>query len=152
MKKTLLKKSTWQSILSVLALGIFAWLAMSTLPSGVNQQTVYLGNGVYETAKTYGPDKTEVFTGKYDDYNRWHGVTKIETTSGSDFVRCDSRFSVMMRIFFQLISEIAMPITKAERDALGMFSMIGAFRRIKKPSKPMNPANTEANLVCAPDS
>ena len=86
MKKTLLKKSTWQSILSVLALGIFAWLAMSTLPAGVNQQTVYLGNGVYETAKTYGPDKTEVFTGKYDDYDRWHGVTKIETTSGSDFV------------------------------------------------------------------
>lgn len=39
-----------------------------------------------------------------------------------------------MRIFFHLMSEMAMPTTRAARLALGIFSTMGSLRRMKNPT------------------
>ncbi len=83
MKIKLLKKSFWQSMLSVIVFGIFIYFAIGSIP-GVNQQSRDLGDGVIETAKTYSDGKTEVLTGKHDEYGRWHGPITIERDDGFD--------------------------------------------------------------------
>ena len=57
-----------------------------------------------------------------------------------------------MRMFFQFISEYAIPMTSAERDAFGICSTMGSFTRAKNPAMQMSPAKMDANRVFAPDS
>ena len=83
MKKKLFKKSFWQSVLSVFAFGVFVYFAFGSF-GGVNQQSRYLGDGIYETSKTYSSGKVEVLTGGHDDKGRWHGLINIETGDGFD--------------------------------------------------------------------
>lgn len=71
-----LRKSFWQSLFSILAFGLFAYLALGSF--GTSQQATHLGNGVYEVAKYYSNGQSEVFTGTVDKYGKWHGEVKIE--------------------------------------------------------------------------
>jgi hypothetical protein len=45
-----------------------------------------LGNGIIETSKIYSDGKTEVLTGKQDEYGRWHGPITIEIGDGFDYL------------------------------------------------------------------
>ncbi len=85
MKQKLPKKSFWQSILSIMAFGIFLYFAIASIPY-VNQQSRHLGDGVIETTKTYKSGMTEVITGKHDKYGRWHGQIEIESSDGTNLL------------------------------------------------------------------
>lgn len=65
----------WQSILSALVFGIFAYIAIGSF--GGEQQKRDLGNGVFEVSKSYSNGKVETYTGTVDKYGRWHGKTTI---------------------------------------------------------------------------
>ncbi len=78
MKQKLLKKSFWQSVFSIFALGLFTYFALGSL-EGVEQQSRYLGDGIYEATNHYSKEIFDVSTGKRDDYGRWHGIIKIES-------------------------------------------------------------------------
>ena len=80
MKKHLSKKALWQSLLSVLALGIF--ILLSTGSYEFIFFTDYLGDGVYKTTDYFSKDEREITTGKRDDYGRWHGPVTIELYVG----------------------------------------------------------------------
>lgn len=73
MKQILLKKHVWQSVLSAIILGVFAYFALASL--GAAQQKRYLGNGQYEIAKFYGRGNAEIIQGPVDDHGNWHGTT-----------------------------------------------------------------------------
>ena len=77
MKKHLIKKSLWQSLLSVLALSIFILLATGS-HEFLNNITEYLGDGVYKTTEYFSDDEYETTTGKRDDKGRWHGPVTIK--------------------------------------------------------------------------
>lgn len=73
MKKILLKKQIWQSVLSAMIFGVFVYFALGSL--GGSQQKRYLGDGKYEIAKFYGNGRAEVIQGPVDDHGNWHGTT-----------------------------------------------------------------------------
>ena len=76
MKRIWFKRSLWQSVLSLVVLAIFAYLATGSL--GLTQQKIFMGAGTYELIKIFESRKKEVVTGKTDEYNNWHGQVKIE--------------------------------------------------------------------------
>jgi len=82
MKKQLSKNLLWQSILSVVALGIFILLATGSY-GFFHDKTEYLGNGVYESTEYYSEDEFKITTGKRDDKGRWHGPATIEFVDNS---------------------------------------------------------------------
>jgi hypothetical protein len=74
MKRIWFKRSLWQSVLSLVVLGVFGYFAISSLGGiTISQQKKYLDDGVYEVTKTFWNGKKEVVTGKTDGYNNWHG-------------------------------------------------------------------------------
>jgi len=82
MKKQLSKKLLWQSILSVLAMGILILLAVGSSSSDWNslpELRYEYGKGWIETATlTHGRVKTT--TGERDIYGNWDGPIKIESS------------------------------------------------------------------------
>ncbi len=79
MKKRLNKKTLWQSLLSVIVLGIFILLALgSELIDFLKYDIKYLGNGIYEETDYYEGDK-KVTTGTWDDKGRWNGPVTIKS-------------------------------------------------------------------------
>lgn len=73
MKRKLLKKQVWQSVMSAIIFGVFVYFALGSL--GGSQQKRYLGNGKYEIAKYYGNGRSEVIQGPVDKHGNWHGTT-----------------------------------------------------------------------------
>lgn len=59
----------------------------------------------------------------------------VMITMASSLVECRH-----IRILLQLISEIAIPITRAARAAFGMFSTMGNAAKMKKPRRQNSPA------------
>ncbi len=76
MKKIILKKSFWQTFLSTIAIAIFGYFALSTIP-GVSQQKRLLPDGRYELSKQYSGGNTETIQGNVDASGRWDGPTTI---------------------------------------------------------------------------
>jgi hypothetical protein len=74
MKTKWSKTTIWQSILSVLVLGIFIVLAIG---SDFSQQKKYLGNDIWEDSKNFSNGKVETITCKIDIYQNWVGPAKI---------------------------------------------------------------------------
>ena len=85
MKKLKIKKSFWQSTISIIALSVFIYFALGSIGS-IPRQTKYLGNGVYETTKYYANRKTEVLRGKLDDNGRFEGEVEIEWREDSNIL------------------------------------------------------------------
>ena len=94
MKKIWFKRSLWQSVLSLVVLGIFAYLAIGSY-GGTSQQKRYLGDGVYEVAKTFSSGKQEVVTGKTDGYNNWHGPVIIQYYGEDGNLRSTERVEML---------------------------------------------------------
>jgi hypothetical protein len=84
MKKLHLKKSFWQSLLSLLALAVFVLLATGTIP-GTSQQKRKLPDGRYELSKQYSEGNTETIVGNVDKSGRFDGPVKI-TYENSDYI------------------------------------------------------------------
>jgi hypothetical protein len=94
MKKIWFKRSLWQSVLSLVVLGIFAYLAIGSF-GGTSQQKRYLGDGVYEVAKTFSNGRQEVVTGKTDGYNNWHGPVIIQYYGEDGDLRSTERVEML---------------------------------------------------------
>jgi len=77
MKKLVYKKSFWNSLLSVIVLAVFAYIAMATF-GGISQQKYKLPDGRWEISKHYSDGNTETTTGNVDSEGRWDGPVKIE--------------------------------------------------------------------------
>ncbi len=71
MKKLVFKKSFRQSILSSIALAIFAYFAIASF--GVSSQKRLLPDGRTELSRTYAKGNTETTTGNVDYNGRWDG-------------------------------------------------------------------------------
>ncbi|MCK5137728.1 MAG: T9SS type A sorting domain-containing protein [Bacteroidales bacterium] len=89
MKKYLFKKSFWQSMLSVVVIGIFTLLAAGSVLmldyfAGVNENekiTIDRGDGVIVEEYWEGDYDCYSTEGKRDDYNRWHGPIVISVNT-----------------------------------------------------------------------
>jgi hypothetical protein len=80
MKKHLSKKALWQSLLSVITIGIFLLLALGSieLQNYIDWETQDMGDGVKkETLKPTGMVERSC-TGSKDSEGRWQGVVTIE--------------------------------------------------------------------------
>lgn len=77
MKKLVYKKSFWNSLLSVIVLAVFAYIAMATF-GGISQQKYQLPDGRWEISKHYSDGNTETTTGNVDSEGRWDGPVKVE--------------------------------------------------------------------------
>jgi len=77
MKTNWNKTTIWQTVLSVLVLGIFIALAAGSI-FGTSQQKKDLGNGIFEVSKYYGDGRGEIITGPTDRYGRWNGQITIK--------------------------------------------------------------------------
>jgi hypothetical protein len=78
MKNKLLKKESLLSILSVLILGAFMVIAISS-GNIIDTETDYLGDGVYQTTKRNQYDtRYHTFTGKRNEYGQFHGSVRIK--------------------------------------------------------------------------
>ena len=92
MKKHLSKKALWQSLLSVIAFGIFFILAAgsieSLLGSSARQTKTDVGGGMVRKSITYThwPGGSDTYTGKEDEYGRRQGIWTItgENWDGTD--------------------------------------------------------------------
>lgn len=85
MKKYLSKKLLWQSLLSVMALGIFILLATGSLGSfgGPNVTLEKYGDGLYRETTLYATESytyVTTYDGNRDEYGRWHGPIVIIKT------------------------------------------------------------------------
>jgi hypothetical protein len=83
MKKQLNKMAFWQSLLSVIVLGIFVLLATGTineLDNFMKYDIKDLGNGVYEETN-YHDTEIESITGRRDNKGRWQGPVEFEWKS-----------------------------------------------------------------------
>jgi len=76
MKKVTFKKSFWQSVLSMIALAVFAYVAIASF--GVASQKRQLPDGRYEVSKQYAKGNTETVTGNVDFNGRWDGPVTVE--------------------------------------------------------------------------
>ncbi len=78
------KRTYWQSLISVVILAIFAYLAIGSF--GVAQQKKKLDDGRYELYKQYGNGKTETIVGNVDANGQWDGeVTITYENEGYEF-------------------------------------------------------------------
>ena len=90
MKKHLSKKSLWQLLLSVMALGIFILLALGSILYEqfriiAPYETVHLGKGIYRSTWEYSHGNIKkTRTGKRDIYGHWHGAIKDEYVDTDD--------------------------------------------------------------------
>ena len=75
MKNRVQKKSFWQSVLSVMVLGVFAYMAIGSF--GTSQQKRKLPDGRWEIAKHYGSGNTEVIVGNVDGAGLFEGPVKV---------------------------------------------------------------------------
>ena len=82
MKKHLSKKALWQSLLSVITLGIFILLAVGSLDMLEITSTTLLDDGRYEeTFANLRKNVSRTITGKRDAQGRWNGQVTIEYAS-----------------------------------------------------------------------
>jgi hypothetical protein len=83
MKKLMNKKAIWQSLLSVITLGIFLLLAIgSVLDDSIKYDIEYLGDGVYKETNYLGPKSRNINQGRKDEKGKWNG--QVELTSYND--------------------------------------------------------------------
>lgn len=80
MKKHLSKKTLWQSLLSIIALGIIFILAVGTGGASAKQTKKDVGGGKVEKkiVYTHWPSGSDTYTGKEDGYGRRQGIWTIE--------------------------------------------------------------------------
>jgi hypothetical protein len=76
MKSILRKKAFWQSILTTMVLGVYAFIAMSTL-GGTTQQKFQLPDGRWEVSRYLSNGKNETTTGNVDDRGRFEGPVTV---------------------------------------------------------------------------
>ncbi len=83
MKKHLSKKTLWQSLLSIIALGIIFILAVGSLDfilgSSARQTKTDVGGGMVQTyiVYTHWPGGSDTYIGKEDEYGRRQGIWTI---------------------------------------------------------------------------
>ena len=77
MKRKEIIKSFWRSVLSVIAMIVMVFLALSSIET-TRTQTRVLENGDTEHAIYYNDGAEEVITGRRDGYNNWNGEVTIE--------------------------------------------------------------------------
>ncbi len=80
MKNLRIKKTVWQSLLSVMIFGVFVYFALSSSikPEQVKIQKEQLENGDWINTVNHKDGRQEVTTGKMDENNNWHGTINIE--------------------------------------------------------------------------
>jgi hypothetical protein len=82
MKKHLTKKTFWQSVVSVIAAGIFILLAAGSGMGLFSIDVKHLGNGNYEENENFLGD-TKTTRGRIDDKGRWNGPIEIIEVSAN---------------------------------------------------------------------
>jgi len=79
MKKHLSKKTLWQSLLSIIALGIIILFALGSVGQSAKQTKKDVGGGMVEKKIVYTswPSGSDTYTGREDAYGRRQGVWTI---------------------------------------------------------------------------
>ncbi len=76
MKRKAFKKSFWQSLLSAIALVVFAYFAIASF-GGTSQQKIKLPDGRYEVSKQFASGNSETTRALVDENGLWDGPAEI---------------------------------------------------------------------------
>jgi hypothetical protein len=96
MKRHWTKKAFWQSLVSVIVLGVFIFLAVGSVDDlmdmfypKISVKRDNRGNGIYEETEIHktvnGGDKTRIFTGRCDAYGKWQGPVVIKWNGNNSY-------------------------------------------------------------------